>query len=174
MGVHVKAAAVLSDSPGFRFEASVTGRGGEDLLGHAGLPVLLGKKARVMLADDLLGGVALDPLHARIPAGDVPLRVEHVDRIVGDSIDEQAELLVGVTGAAQLPVPRVGQRGAQGTADEEDRGEDCTRGRSVESSAARGSRSRLVDLERQQRERGCNQKQCEPQRVLRMAVSHNR
>lgn len=48
-----------------------------------------------MLADDLLGGVALEPAGARIPARDDPRRVEHVDRIVRHRLDEQPVTALG-------------------------------------------------------------------------------
>ena len=43
-----------------------------------------------MLADDLFGLEALDPLGARVPAGHEALRVEHVDRVVEDRLDQAA------------------------------------------------------------------------------------
>lgn len=51
-----------------------------------------------MLADDFLGGVTLEALCSSIPAADVSLRRKHVDRVVGYSGDEDAELIhVGMT-----------------------------------------------------------------------------
>lgn len=47
-----------------------------------------------MLADDLLGGVALDVLRAGVPAGDGAVGVEQVDRIVRHRGHQQAEHLL--------------------------------------------------------------------------------
>src|SRR5438270_8975680 len=42
-----------------------------------------------MLTDNLLRQEALDPLCASVPAGHVPVGVEHVDRVVDDRLHEQ-------------------------------------------------------------------------------------
>src|SRR5690349_20881526 len=47
-------------------------------------------KNREMFADDLLGGVALEPLRARVPAQDVAVRIEGKNRIVIDVLDEES------------------------------------------------------------------------------------
>src|SRR5688500_3969487 len=47
-----------------------------------------------MLADDLLLGVALEPLRARIPVGDPSVRVQHVDRIIRYALYEEPESLL--------------------------------------------------------------------------------
>lgn len=52
--------------------------------------VFLGIEAGEMLADDLGGCIALEPLGAGIPARDRAGRIEHVDRVVGDRIDQDA------------------------------------------------------------------------------------
>jgi hypothetical protein len=44
-----------------------------------------------VLADDLLRCVALDPPRAGIPAGHVPLRVQHEDRVVRHGVDKQLQ-----------------------------------------------------------------------------------
>ncbi len=49
-----------------------------------------------MLADDLLGAVALDPLGAGVPVGHDAARIEHIDRIVGDALNQQAEPLLAL------------------------------------------------------------------------------
>ena len=59
--------------------------------GQARLAVLLGVEGGEMLADDLFGLEALDPLGAGVPAGHEALRVEHVDGVVDDRLDEQPE-----------------------------------------------------------------------------------
>jgi hypothetical protein len=47
-----------------------------------------------MPADDLVFGVALDPLRARVPARNAPLRVQSDQGIIGDDIDEEPQLPV--------------------------------------------------------------------------------
>ncbi len=68
-----------------------------------------------MPADDLVGAVPLDVLGAGVPADDAARRVEHVDGVVLDAFDHQAEALLalaqGVAGALALDevrrLPRV-------------------------------------------------------------------
>ena len=47
-----------------------------------------------MLADDLLVRVALEALRASVPARDPTLRIEHVDGVVLDALNQQAEALL--------------------------------------------------------------------------------
>ena len=47
-----------------------------------------------MLAEYLVGRIALEALRARIPAGDMPAVVEQVDGVVLDRLDEQLEAAV--------------------------------------------------------------------------------
>ena len=49
-----------------------------------------------MLADDLVGAVALEALGAGVPGQDMPLRVEHEDRVVAHALDEQPEALLAL------------------------------------------------------------------------------
>ena len=42
-----------------------------------------------MLADDFLGGVALDAFGTRVPTHHMPLKVQHVDGIIHDTSDEE-------------------------------------------------------------------------------------
>jgi hypothetical protein len=49
-----------------------------------------------MVADDFVAGIALEALGAGVPGADPSLRVQHVDRIVDDRVDEQlGALLLG-------------------------------------------------------------------------------
>ena len=52
-----------------------------------------------VLADDLVGGVALAALCPAVPADDVPARIEHEDGVVLDRLDEQPEAFLA---AAEL------------------------------------------------------------------------
>ena len=49
-----------------------------------------------MLADDLVGRVALDPLGPGVPGGDVAVGVEHEDRVVPDALDQEPEALLAL------------------------------------------------------------------------------
>ncbi len=44
-----------------------------------------------MLADDLRGRIALDPLGAGVPGGNAAVRIEHEDGIVLDAVHQQPE-----------------------------------------------------------------------------------
>lgn len=49
-----------------------------------------------MLADDFFWPVTLDALGTEVPVGQAPVRVEHIDGVVGDTLDQQAELLLAL------------------------------------------------------------------------------
>jgi hypothetical protein len=61
------------------------------------LDVLGRVEGREVAADDLVGVVALDPLGSGVPGGDPALDVEDEDRVVGLGLDEQAQLIRGIT-----------------------------------------------------------------------------
>ena len=44
-----------------------------------------------MAAEDLAAGIAFDPLGAGVPVDDMSIRIEHVDGVVGDALDQQLE-----------------------------------------------------------------------------------
>ena len=66
--------------------------------GISGGAVRLGEEAREMLADDLVGLVALEAPRTRIPGGDAPVGIDHVDGIIGDRADQQLETILGSMG----------------------------------------------------------------------------
>src|SRR3954454_22320165 len=74
-----EACSVLAPPPVFGCEPAFALGRLERRPGHPRFDVLRRVEARVMLADDLLGGIALDVLGAGVPVGDVALRVEHED-----------------------------------------------------------------------------------------------
>jgi hypothetical protein len=43
-----------------------------------------------MLADNLFGRIAFEALRAGVPARHDASRVEHIDRVVGDSLDQES------------------------------------------------------------------------------------
>jgi hypothetical protein len=60
-----------------------------------------------MLADDLARGIALDPLRAGVPADHATVGIEHVDGIVGDGVDQQAENIRTLQGLPKLVFPEI-------------------------------------------------------------------
>jgi hypothetical protein len=62
-----------------------------------------------VLADDLAGAVARDPLGAGVPGCDVAARVEHEYRVVDDGRHQQAKQLVGLRAFLCLDDKRVVQ-----------------------------------------------------------------
>ncbi|MNR54527.1 hypothetical protein D3C85_1747280 [compost metagenome] len=58
-----------------------------------------------MLADDFGFVIALDAPCARVPAGHIAILVEHVERIVGDALDQHAELLLADPQGFALHLP---------------------------------------------------------------------
>src|SRR4051812_46224584 len=83
--------AVLADTPAFLLIAAVLPGNSERPRGLAVGLVGGGVKPRKMLADDFLRQVALDALPADVPAGYDSIRVEHIERVVGYSLDQQPE-----------------------------------------------------------------------------------
>src|SRR5262249_29421173 len=84
-------------------EAALFGRDFQLPLALAGERVLLGIEAREVLSDDLVRSVALDPLGAGVPRGDVALGIEHEDGVVLDAFDEELEPLVVSLAALVVP-----------------------------------------------------------------------
>ncbi len=86
-----EARPVLAHAPALTRIFAFAARGLEHPLRHARLAVLFSIEFGEMLADDLFGLEALDALGTRVPAGHEALRVQHVDRIIDDGLDEQLE-----------------------------------------------------------------------------------
>src|SRR5205814_6431722 len=103
--------SVLAHPPGFIFVTPFARRRLERLRRPPGRAVLRRVEHADMPADDLVGAVALDPLAAEVPVGDPPLRVEHVDSVVGDPLHQQAELplALGKRVCAALLFEQVGE-----------------------------------------------------------------
>ena len=86
-----EAGAVLAHAPALRLEAALVQGGGERPLRHPGGAVLIRVEGGEMPADDLLGPVALEARGSGIPAADDPVRVEQIDRVIGDTVDQELE-----------------------------------------------------------------------------------
>jgi hypothetical protein len=100
---------VLADPPALLLVVTIAQRPGELLLGVAPVLLRLRVERTEVPADDLLLGVALDPLGSGVPALDQALRGEHEDRVVLDLLDQQSEadltasqLLLGTALAADV------------------------------------------------------------------------
>ena len=98
--------AVLADPPPFLGVRAVTQSGLEIALGVSVGPLVRRVEDPVGLADDLARCVSLDALCPGVPAGDVALDIEHVDRVLTDRRHQEPEVLLGDAqadlGGAQL------------------------------------------------------------------------
>ena len=83
-----EAAAVLAQAPAFGLEATLVGGHSEGALGQAPADVLGRIEDRYRLAQDLLGGIALDALGTRVPARHPAGRIDHEDGVVLDSVEQ--------------------------------------------------------------------------------------
>ena len=83
--------AVLAHAPALGFELALAGGRLEGTLGEPAGAILFRIEPRKILSEDLAFHIALEALGARIPTGDDPRRIEHVDGIVGDRVDEELE-----------------------------------------------------------------------------------
>src|SRR4029450_12776251 len=91
-----KARTILAHAPALGLELAAVAGYAQRPLGSARLAVFLGVEATVVLADDVLGGIALDALGPGVPIVDDATRIEHVDRVVGDAVHEQLETALGL------------------------------------------------------------------------------
>ena len=83
--------AVLADPPAFGLEAADLPRLRERFLRQPGVPVLPGEELREVPADDFVRCVAFHPFGAGIPACDDALGREHVQGVVGNTLDQELE-----------------------------------------------------------------------------------
>src|SRR4051812_49162080 len=87
-----EALAVGAQPPALSLEA-VIGLGRRERLDRlAGGYILLREEDRDMLADDLLGSIAMDPDTAGIPTRNVAGRIQHEHRVVGDAVKQHAQI----------------------------------------------------------------------------------
>jgi hypothetical protein len=83
-----KTRAVLAHPPSLVLEAPLALRHAQFVLGPTPRHVFGHIEDRKMLADDLVGGVALGKPRADVPRGDMPFGVEHENRVVARLLDK--------------------------------------------------------------------------------------
>src|SRR5437660_8813315 len=88
--------AVRANVPAFCLHAPLLMRPLQQPRREVELDVLGRVKARHVLADDLRRTVSLDSFCPRIPGSHASRRVEHEDRVVSDTLHEQAEAPIHV------------------------------------------------------------------------------
>ena len=86
-----EARSILSYAPAFRLEPTFPPCSFKSARGDTGLAILLGIKSGEMLPHDFLRRISFETLRARVPAADPTFRIKHVDRVVGDTLNEQFE-----------------------------------------------------------------------------------
>src|SRR5580658_2793468 len=96
--VRPKASAVLPHPPALLLEPTLFPRRPQRGLREIDGLVLFGVEPREMLSNDLAFAVALEPLGAAVPARHQASRVQHVDRVIGDPLDQKAvTALIGLS-----------------------------------------------------------------------------
>ncbi|MNN03379.1 hypothetical protein D3C81_1160670 [compost metagenome] len=91
-----KPRAVLAHAPALVLEAALAGGDFQRPLRLAEFAVFGGIEQRKMLTDNFFRQIAFDPLCALVPVADPAFGAEHVDRVVGDALHQQAELLLAL------------------------------------------------------------------------------
>ncbi len=109
-----EAGPIAAQAPALGRELALRECGGERPGRHVPRPVLLGVEAREVGADDLLGLVSLDTAGAGIPVRHHPVAVEHVDRVVGHALEQQAVALLAGAQGRRLPRRVLGEAPVDG------------------------------------------------------------
>ena len=91
--VHPDSRAVLAHAPALVLEAPGRGGGRQGAARQPRRLILVGVKDGEMLADDLIGGIALEATRAGVPRGDDAIGVQHEHGIIRDRLDEEPEAL---------------------------------------------------------------------------------
>ncbi len=88
--------AVLAHPPAFSLVLALGQGLVQRLDRHAGPPVSVGVELGEVQADDLVGGIALDPLSAGVPVRDHAVGIEHDQGAVVDALHEHPELALAL------------------------------------------------------------------------------
>jgi hypothetical protein len=81
--------AVLAHTPTLSLEASSSLRLLQRQRRHFLLPLGIRIECREVVPYDLLSLIALKALRSRVPAGDMPVAIQHIDRVVGDRLNKK-------------------------------------------------------------------------------------
>jgi hypothetical protein len=84
-----KLRAVLTNTPTLALESPRALSFGQRQSGYVLGAFDLGVKGREMLADDLIRLITFEAASTRVPTGDATVTIQHVDRVVSDSLDEE-------------------------------------------------------------------------------------
>src|SRR5262249_31009408 len=87
---------VLAQTPALALVTPLLAGDSQRPFRNPGLAVFRGKELRIVPADDLLCRIALDAGRPGFPAGAGSAGIEHEDGVVGDALDEQPEVPLGV------------------------------------------------------------------------------
>jgi hypothetical protein len=116
--VRPEPAAVLAQAPPDVDEAALFHGLLKLVLGPAAVAHLRRIEHGQMLADDLLGRVALDALRSDVPGGDPPVDVQHEDRVFAHALHQQAEAFLALAQLVLVVAPLRQVAGDLGEADE--------------------------------------------------------
>ena len=92
--IHPESSAILAQAPAFIFEPAFAKCSSKRAPRQIGSNVLAREETREVLTDDLVAGVALEPFGAQIPGSNPTIRIQHIDGVIGDRPDQQAEALL--------------------------------------------------------------------------------
>jgi hypothetical protein len=104
--VRPKPRAALAHAPALVLDPSVLDRLPQQLGGTSPLAILRRVERRHRFADDLVARISLDQSGAFIPRHDVAVGIQHEDRVVLNTRDEQANQLVVRHSSYQKNAPR--------------------------------------------------------------------
>jgi len=83
-----EAGVALAHAPAFRFETAIMFSGVEGKGRYAARLILRRVEAGKMLADNLVRFIALEPARTCVPADDDAGGIEHVDGVIGNTLDQ--------------------------------------------------------------------------------------
>src|SRR6185312_9477751 len=117
-GVRPEQRAVLAHMPTLRLVTPLLGGGVESVGWHPLRPILFRVEPGKMVPNNLVGRVAFDARCPGVPARDDAIEVQHVERVVGHAVDEEAELALAVPQRLVRRAPLCDIPGDLGIADE--------------------------------------------------------
>ena len=91
-----KVGAIFSYAPAFGLVFPGRCRDCQRFCGNPLCPLLFGVKLRKVMTNDLSARIPLDPFRSRVPVNHMPLRIQHVDRVISNALDQEAEASLGI------------------------------------------------------------------------------